>query len=299
MIIITDKRMLLIFLIGLIVCKCNTVSAQEARYAVDTIARDFNKASAVTVDPKGIIFVADEGTNEIIKLAPDGKILLRVGGYGWTTTALDQPRDIISPNGIDVYVADYGNHRIIRFDRNLNIVSLIPPEDKNSAVNRLFGYPLSIALSSLGRLFILDGENKRLLQIASPNRIERSIGGIDAGKGRLKNPQKTRLNSKNNIFVQDGNKIIAFDVFGNYLRSFGKEVFKALRTFAVNDNNLFVIDSCYLYEMNVTGDIISEISLSVWIKEDSGIIGVFAKEKMVYLLTEHDLYLIRKKDYDD
>jgi len=207
---------------------------------------------------------------------------------------LDRPHDIIALNGLDIYVADFGNHRILRLDRNLNFIASIPAELNLDKQNRLFGYPLSVSLSSFGKLFVLDGENIRLLQVSSFGKVERSIGGNEAGLGKLKNPQKIRLNGSNYIFVKDLNKIIAFDVFGNYLRTFGKGVFTDLKTFATYEENLFIIDSTMLIKMDLNGKKIKELNLDRWINEYSSIADIFVTSKRIYLLTEHRLFSCKR-----
>ncbi len=285
-----------LYIISLICCLSGLMYAQIDNVRIDTIAQGFISASALAIDPKGNIYVSDAGADEIVKLAPDGNILTRIGGYGWTTTALDRPSDIISPNGLDIYVADYGNRRILRFDQNLNLISLIPPEGNSERIEHVFGYPISIGISSFGKLFILDDENKRLVKISSINAIERIIGGNEAGRGKLRSPRKMRIDSHDYIYIQDENEIIAFDVFGNYLRSFGKGLFKAFKAFTIDNDSIVVIDSCMLYELDTKGKKVIEFSLCSLLGEYKNLQDILVAGKYIYLLTKHDLLIVRKDD---
>jgi hypothetical protein len=70
--------------------------------------------------------------------------------YSWKDAADNYPRDIVAVNALDVYIADYNKHRILRFDRDLNLVSTFPPEDNISGSGRIFGYPISISVDRFG-----------------------------------------------------------------------------------------------------------------------------------------------------
>jgi len=120
-------------------------------------------------------------------------------------------------NGIDLYVADYGNHRVQRFDRNLNYVSTLFTRDDPDPMKR-FGYPSGVALSRLGELFILDGENVRVLKVNRANVVERTFGGIDAGRGRLRAPSDIVVGPGDRVYVVDRGRVVVFDTFGNYVR---------------------------------------------------------------------------------
>src|SRR5881394_4402970 len=85
-------------------------------------------ATAFAIDPQGNRYVLDAVQNVVVKLNPTGVAVRSVGGYGWSDLTFDQPSDISVPNGLDVYIADYGNHRIVRYDHSLNFVSTIPPK---------------------------------------------------------------------------------------------------------------------------------------------------------------------------
>ncbi|TAK66509.1 MAG: hypothetical protein EPO24_01430 [Bacteroidetes bacterium] len=201
----------------------------------------FKSATAISIDPSGNIFVLDAGTNELLKFDNQRKFIQKIGGSGWTDVSFDKPTDVISPNGLDVYVADYGNHRIQRFDKNLNFVSTLSLLD-NSDPFQHFGYPRGIAVDRYGALYIIDGENTRIVKIKG-NSVERVFGGIDAGSGRLHRPSQIRINESDHLFILDDGTIVEYDIFGNFIRRYEKNLFTSLQAIAVVENNLIVLDS--------------------------------------------------------
>lgn len=173
----------------------------------------FKNASAFTITSAGIIYVSDAASDEIYKLDTLGNYIKDVGGYGWNEGAFDQPVDVFA-NPLSVYVADKNNHRIQKFDKDLNFISLIYTRESDIQAER-FGYPLSAVTSNQGDLFILDSENKRIIKFDLFGNFIMNFGGYDSGIYALVNPEKIVVSPSNNLYVLDGRKIIVFDQYGN------------------------------------------------------------------------------------
>lgn len=175
----------------------------------------FKNATAFTINSAGVIYVSDAASDEIFKLDTLGNVLKYVGGYGWDEGNFDQPVDIFA-NPLSVYVSDKNNHRIQRFDKDLNFISLLYTRESDNQDER-FGYPLSAVTSNQGDLFILDSENKRILKFDLFGNFIMNFGGFDAGIYTLSNPRKMIVSTSNDLYVLDDNKIIEFDQYGNGL----------------------------------------------------------------------------------
>ena len=175
----------------------------------------------IDVDVYGTVAVIDEKRNVLQLFRKEANLPVReIGGPGWDNNHLDRPSGLWARNGIDVFVADYGNHRIQRFDRGLNFISSLSTRE-NSNPDERFGYPTDVALSRLGDLFICDSENSRIVKVTRENKVERVFGGFDAGLGRVQNPTQLEIGPKDHIYVFDGIRIVVFDSFGNFLHELG------------------------------------------------------------------------------
>ena len=117
-------------------------------------------------------------------------------------------------NPLSVYVSDKNNHRIQKFDKDLNFISLLYTRESDNPAER-FGYPLSAVTSNQGDLFILDSENKRILKFDLFGHFVLNFGGFDSGNYALVNPEKMVVSPSNTLFVLDGKKIVVFDQYGN------------------------------------------------------------------------------------
>ena len=202
-------------------------------------------AQGLSVDLSGAIYISDTENNRILKFNADGKLIKSIGGFGWEKEQFYTPHDICVGSVLDVFVADYNNHRIQRYDKDLNYISSLY-SDENWDETFQFAYPKSVAVSIHGDLFILDGENVRLLKLNSYGEPEMGFGDFSEGKGRLIDPVQITMSPKDRMYVSDGqaNKIFVFDYFGNYLSEIGSGFLKEPQgLFYSSMNLLFVADA--------------------------------------------------------
>jgi hypothetical protein len=178
----------------------------------------FTGASDIDYDIQGNIYVVDRSGNMLVKLSPLGDSLRAVSGFGRGTLQFDGPVAVCARRGNDIYVADYNNHRIQRFNRTLDLVATIYTRDDADEWSR-FGYPLDMAVTRQGNLLIVDGENRRIVKINTAGQGVESFGDINAGEGRLYDPSKIEVDESDNAYVLDGRRIIQFDPFGSYVRT--------------------------------------------------------------------------------
>jgi DNA-binding beta-propeller fold protein YncE len=103
---------------------------------------EFNQPWGITLDQAGNIYVADWKNHRVQKLSPEGEFLMKIGEYGKVPAPpdayavtylgpylsrtlpadypkaglLNHPTDVAVDSDGDIYIADWGNHRISIFD---------------------------------------------------------------------------------------------------------------------------------------------------------------------------------------
>lgn len=200
------------FLLFTIICIWNSPTLSQNYNLLTTFGR-FHNAGTFSINSKGIIYISDIETNQIFALDTLGNELNHTGGFGWTASAFDQPVDIFATS-LNVYVTDKNNHRIQRFDNDLNFISELTTRDKGNE-EESFGYPLSAATSSLGELYVLDSENIRIIKFNIFGQFIANFGSYNYGMYALKTPTKLAISDNNDIYVLDGKSLIRFDQYGN------------------------------------------------------------------------------------
>ena len=193
-------------------------------------------------DAQGNLYVADEFNNRVLEYdAPltTGASADRVFGQpsfisdtintgGLSATSLHNPAGVALDAQGNLYVADYGNNRVLEYDA---------PLTNHQAANRVFGQPsfitntvnngglsaaslslpTGLALDRQGNLYVADYENNRVLEYDAPltshqqaNRVfgqpdfnhnMPNNGGLSATS--LFNPVGVALDAAGNLFVSD------------------------------------------------------------------------------------------------
>lgn len=173
----------------------------------------FRKASSFYISASGIIYITDSGSNQVTSLDTLGNVLESTGGYGWAEETFDDPVDVFA-TPLSIYVADKNNHRIQRFDRNLNFISSLSTRNRENEEAK-FGYPLSCTVSNQGDLYILDSENQRVVKFDLFGNFVQNFGGFDAGNYQLNKPKSMAVSPDNTLYIIDESGIVIFDSFGN------------------------------------------------------------------------------------
>jgi hypothetical protein len=204
------------------------------------------KGTRLDVDVAGNVFVVNRERGTITLLDRTLAVQAEVGGPGWEPGSFDLPGGIWARNGLDIYVADYGNHRVQRFDRTLSFVSeLMTREEENAEVR--FGYPADVALSRLGELYVCDTENIRIVRIDPKTGSSSSFGGIGGGRGRLSSPSAIQLGPGDNLYVLDGPRVVVFDAFGNFLNELYPALFPKPAAIFADEVRVLVLQGDSLY----------------------------------------------------
>lgn len=250
------------------------------------------RGTSISVDIYGNMFVLDSESSTLRMYSRDRVLLHEVGGQGWENDQFDRPAGIWARNGIDVYVADYGNHRIQRYDRTLTFVSSLSTRD-NGDPDKRFGYPSDVSLSRTGDLFICDTENSRVLKYNTLSGASLAFGGFGAGQGRLLQPTQARVGPRDDIYVLDPPRVVVFDNFGNYLQELSPGVFTDPTAIFADEQGVAVLDSTtvYFYDQDNRPGPILHLQ-PILAPEPVHIHAIAVNNGILYLLAESGLYTV-------
>ena len=252
---------------------------------------NFKNASSFYINPAGIIYVTDTNTDEVSSIDTLGNVLKEIGGYGWRESSFDNPVDVFA-DALKVFVADKNNHRIQRFDKNLNFNFQIYTRDSDVEAER-FGYPLSAVMSNQGDIFILDSENIRIVKFDIFGNFIQNFGGYDYGNYALQKPKQLAVSAQNNIFVIDGKQIILFDQYGNGVgKSSGEEEFTSIRII-FNWLTVTTKKNIYVVNLNKPELTLKQIILNE-IEGNMELVSSFIFNNKLYLLTNKKIFIYNR-----
>jgi sugar lactone lactonase YvrE/predicted small secreted protein len=164
--------------------------------------QSFNSPYSVFIDNSGNIYVADENNNRICKWGSNGAAIGWIGGgtNGWQTGSTPAPgsnyQSFVYPRGVyvdssgNIYVADYGNCRICKWNSNGVAIgwigggingwqtgaSLYSGEGYQS-----FSDPSGVYVDGSGNIYVADWDNNRICKWNSVGVAIGWIGGAENG----------------------------------------------------------------------------------------------------------------------
>jgi hypothetical protein len=193
-------------------------SSFQAIFVVDYSVGNFVDAVSFSTNGGGEICVVDAGADKLYQWTENDNHFRFIGGKGWGNLEFDHPTDVCASFPLDIYVADYNNRRVERFDRKLNFIQSFTEENLPSSYSGSF-YPRACAMSSQGELFVVESEGKRILKFDQNQNLQKEFGSYSAGAGALTDPVDIAISAGDTVFVLDVHRAIEFDIFGNYVGS--------------------------------------------------------------------------------
>ena len=146
------------------------------------------------VDPSEIELTDPEATEG----TPGFKSIFGSSGSG--AAQFNTPTDVaIGPEG-DLWVADYGNHRIQHFNPAGEYVGQFG--SLGSAAGKL-NNPASIAIDGEGNLWVADKGNSRIQKFSQEGALLDQSGSLGSGNGQFNRPEGIAIDAAGNIWVSD------------------------------------------------------------------------------------------------
>ncbi|MCB9175720.1 MAG: hypothetical protein H6648_01065 [Caldilineae bacterium] len=186
----------------------------------------FRVPGGIDASPDSTIYVADTGNHRLQRLSAAGASPTAFGLRGEAEGQVELPGDVaITPAGIGaspkVFVADTGNHRIERFDRNGAFELAF---GSRGPVEGTFRSPGGIAVSPAGDVWVADTDNHRLQAFDLEGRFLRGAGAAGSALGQLASPRGLEVDDARVYVADAGNaRVAVFDAAsGSAVGTFGE-----------------------------------------------------------------------------
>ncbi|MEU1409662.1 NHL repeat-containing protein, partial [Streptomyces sp. NPDC005728] len=202
----------------------------EAGFVVDggpAVGTKLYNPYGVAMDGAGNLYIAEVSNHRVRKVTPNG-IITTVAGNGQNgfvsdggpavATKLNSPYSVAVDGAGNLYIADYGNHRVRKVTPN-GIITTVAGNGQNGfvsdggpAVATKLNYPLGVAVDREGNLYIADQSNHRVRKV-TPNGIITTVAGngqagfvSDGGPAvatKLHYPWGVAVDQDGNLYIGD------------------------------------------------------------------------------------------------
>ncbi len=169
---------------------------------------------AVKLAPNGKLWLSSEYGNSFWIIDPNGKYIESWGTAGAAAGQFNLVGDgggygsvAFDPDGT-IYVADTGNHRVQKFDKNRH---LLKTWGTFGTGDGQFANPVDIASDGHGHVYVVDSDRTDVQEFTPDGTFIRTVA-TDRFIGEF-----IGLDPAGHLFVDDGPKILVFDADGNPL----------------------------------------------------------------------------------
>ena len=212
-------------------------------------ANSFNNPQAIAVDSGGNVYISDEDNNRVLYYPAGSTTATRVYGQGGSFTSngvnmggvsansLADPVGIVLDGSGNLYVADYGNSRVLFYPAGSTTATRVYGQGGSFTSNTAnlggisansLNQAQSVALDSSGDLYVADIYNNRVLVYPANSTTATQVygqggsftsglvnnGGVSANS--LNNPLALTVDSNGGLYVVDrSNNRVMFYAFGS------------------------------------------------------------------------------------
>jgi len=148
-------------------------------------------------------------------------IILTFGEYGNREGEFDYPVGIVIDKNSNLYITDWENDRIQKFNSEGRLLKVIPGKDSELKIDA----PVGIVLDQNENIIVVEQFNNRVHKISPEGKSLNILGKEGSGPGEFLNPRGIAIDKDDNIYVVDtgNNRIQIFSSDFKYIKQFGRE----------------------------------------------------------------------------
>ena len=166
----------------------------------------------ITIDSIDRIIVANAHGGNIVIMNTNGQVIDTI------TADFKSPGGVTVDNSNNIYVADTENHRILKFDKNGNLLLTVDGPIFGSEWK--FGRPIGVAVDDDGYIYVADRLINRIVKFDSNGNFVKNFA--TSGLDQVRNPHGLLLDGNIlSVADYDNDRIIQFNTDGEYLGEFG------------------------------------------------------------------------------
>jgi DNA-binding beta-propeller fold protein YncE len=203
-----------------------SLSIEKVWGSVGSKNGQFSEPQGITVDSKGMVYVADTLNHRVQVFDTNGKHKASFGRFGEKSGEFRFPHDIVVDSKGNVYVADSQNGRIQKFNDKYKFLKAWGSKGPGDGQ---FDGAMFMTIDSSDRIYVGDAFNQRIQIFDTEGNLLETIGGkvtmlIAMEDGNFATISGLAVDSSGNLYVSDdlNRRIQKFDRQGNFVEKWTK-----------------------------------------------------------------------------
>ncbi|MGA2321542.1 MAG: 6-bladed beta-propeller [Solirubrobacteraceae bacterium] len=184
--------------------------------------------AGIAVDPRGSVYVADQGNERLVRLWGDGTFLSELGGpadIGGAQLSGAGSVAVAAGSG-EIYVADTGHNRVLVYSPQGSLLARWGAgggEGASGSGQGEFDHPAAVALDDQGNVYVADTGNDRVVELSTGGSQLTEWGSRGTGDGRFRSPRGIAVDAAGRVYVLDSenNRVEVFDSSGRFIEKWG------------------------------------------------------------------------------
>lgn len=171
---------------------------------------------SVIDEMRDLLYVSDCPGNAVLQYdLSSGKLIRLIGDE-----QLNHPTGLALGRDGRLYVADWKNHRVVRFSPDGRLIDIF---GEHGAMPGQFNLPYDVAVDSEGNIYVVEYGNHRVQKFTAAWRPILQWGGQGEAPGKFFWPLHAAFDAQENLYITDTNhRVQVFTRDGQLLRSWGR-----------------------------------------------------------------------------
>lgn len=226
-------------------------------------------------------------------LAPTYDSVLVFGGASQLQDGMVHPTRAVLFSRQDIYVLDESLQQLILLNKDFSEVGRISLQEEafNSPnVDLSDGFQaIDFAIGPGGAVYLINQLDAQILKYNSFTGVEWQFGGVNYGEGSLQNPISIGIDDQR-LFVYDTDleKVILFDLYGNYLSTLSPEAHGKWRYQGKYQGRMFWLSGHQLWVIANQAEKTSSFSLGEVFEDIS---AIYPFQNKLYVISKNQVHL--------
>ncbi len=228
------------------------------------VVKKLDRVRGVAINSTGEMVVVNKNGTQISVLKPTGEKIRTFATQGTENGQLSNAYGVTVDKHDNIYVSDYGNSRIQKFNRGGQFVKAVGNKGHKALE---FQLAVGICYNHVdNNLYVADQDNHRIQVLSTELEFVRALGTVGKHYGQFRQPIGCAFDSANNLYVTEwyNGRVQVLTRDGQFLSTFNDKTLYHPLSIAIDSNDTVFVseqDKKHVSIFNTQGEYITAINM--------------------------------------